>query len=51
LWPFSSEDEARTWQEGYQADSLPSSFHLDVEMTALPVTREYLGFTDIDRVT
>lgn len=50
LWPFSSQAEADTWlHEGAPAGHEP--WHADPSATALSFTRDYLGFTAIDRVT
>ena len=49
LWPFASVAAAERWQHeagsgGHQ------SWHLDADQVALTFTRQYLGFTEIDRV-
>lgn len=49
LWPFASVADAQKWQQesgpgGHQA------WHLDAGQVALAFTRQYLGFTEIDRV-
>lgn len=50
LWPFPDQAAADNWlQQGRPAgDSL---WHADPAATALRFTREYLGFTDLDRTT
>lgn len=50
LWPFASQREADRWlSEGAAAGD--AHWHSDPETTALLFTRDYLGFTEIDRVT
>ncbi|WP_158166805.1 hypothetical protein [Mycolicibacterium smegmatis] len=50
LWPFASQADAGTWlREGGPAGHAP--WHADPSATALSFTRDYLGFTEIDRVT
>lgn len=50
MWPFPDQAAADNWlQQGRPAgDSL---WHADPAATALRFTREYLGFTDLDRTT
>ncbi|MDX6741177.1 hypothetical protein [Actinocorallia sp. A-T 12471] len=50
IWPFAEAGQVRTWQRSFQASGT-ASWHLDAGQTALRFTREYLGFTEIDRVT
>jgi hypothetical protein len=50
LWPFPDQAAADTWL----AESRPigdSLWHADPAATALKFTREFLGFTDLDRTT
>lgn len=50
LWPFASEAEADQWsQDGGLAGESP--WHADPAATALRFTRDYLGFTEVDRTT
>ena len=47
LWPFTSQADARAWQEnggGHQP------WHTDPDQTALSFTTGYLGFTEINKV-
>lgn len=49
LWPFASLADAEAWQ----AEANPGGhqpWHLDAAYIALAFTRQYLGFTEIDRV-
>lgn len=50
LWPFASEEEAHRWLEE-DAPSGESPWHADAPATALKFTQNFLGFTEIDRVT
>lgn len=50
LWPFATAEQARSWQET-AASAGHQPWHLDAETTALGFTRDFLGFTEIDRVT
>jgi hypothetical protein len=49
LWPFSSAEEARTWQASYRSGG-HQPWHLSPEETALAFVR-FLGLKGIDRVT
>ncbi|MEV0232863.1 hypothetical protein [Nonomuraea sp. NPDC050786] len=49
LWPFSGPDEVAAWRGAYRKDGR-GAWHLDARRTALAFTRDYLGFTGIDRV-
>lgn len=52
LWPFASAAEARQWQEG-QRNSPPRQqqrWRLDPGKVAVAFARQYLRFTEIDRV-
>ncbi|MEV1173224.1 hypothetical protein [Nonomuraea sp. NPDC049784] len=49
LWPFSDPDEVAAWRRAYLKDGR-GSWHLDARRTALAFARDYLGFTEIDRV-
>jgi hypothetical protein len=50
LWPFADQAAADTWlQDGRSAGE--SLWHADPAATALKFTREFLGFTDLDRTT
>ncbi|MGP3937704.1 hypothetical protein [Nonomuraea sp. KM88] len=48
LWPFSTQEEAARWREARGEDG-DQAWHLDAARTALAFTRDYLGFTEIDR--
>jgi hypothetical protein len=49
LWPFRNVQEARRWQvEADPGGHQP--WHYDADFIALMFTRQYLGFTEIDRV-
>jgi hypothetical protein len=48
LWPFGDFAAAEQWRTSGRG---AQPWHLDVGQTALSFTRDYLGFTDIDRVT
>ncbi|TDD08255.1 hypothetical protein [Nonomuraea diastatica] len=48
LWPFSTQEEAERWREAPGEDG-DQAWHLDAARTALAFTRDYLGFTEIDR--
>jgi hypothetical protein len=49
LWPFRTAAEARDWQT-VAGRSGQASWHASAEATALLFTRQFLGFTEIDRV-
>lgn len=49
LWPFSTPGEATAWREAHRRDGR-EAWHLDARRTALAFTRDFLGFTEIDRV-
>lgn len=49
LWPFSTPGEATAWQEAHRRDGR-EAWHLDARRTALAFTRDFLRFTEIDRV-
>lgn len=46
LWPFASQHEADRWQRDGG-----DRWHADPEATALAFTRDFLGFTGLDRTT
>ncbi|SBW22465.1 hypothetical protein FDG2_2678 [Candidatus Protofrankia californiensis] len=48
LWPFASAADARAWQTGSSPEG-HQPWHLDPAATALSFTRDFLGFTDVDR--
>ncbi|SDK29216.1 hypothetical protein [Nonomuraea jiangxiensis] len=48
LWPFSGPEEVADWERAYRAEGR-EAWRLDAARTALAFTRDYLGFTDIDR--
>ncbi|TDC02781.1 hypothetical protein E1267_28645 [Nonomuraea longispora] len=48
LWPFSTQEEAEGWRRAHGEDG-GRAWHLDAARTALAFTRDYLGFTEIDR--
>ena len=48
LWPFADQAAADTWLQEPRPDSL---WLADPAATALKFTREFLGFTDLDRTT
>ncbi|TDD01464.1 hypothetical protein E1292_25870 [Nonomuraea deserti] len=48
LWPFSTQEEAARWRDT-QGEDGDQAWHLDAARTALAFTRDYLGFTEIDR--
>ncbi|WKG03526.1 hypothetical protein [Mycolicibacterium sp. HK-90] len=50
LWPFATQDEADRWLGG-RTDAAGAPWHADPKATALQFTRNYLGFTEIDRTT
>ncbi|MEU9775055.1 hypothetical protein [Streptomyces sp. NPDC047968] len=50
LWPFTTPAQAEEWQRAYRSGG-HQPWHLDAEHTALAFTRDYLGFTEIDRIT
>ncbi|HEY5031465.1 MAG TPA: hypothetical protein VIJ54_03235 [Actinomycetes bacterium] len=49
LWPFSGVAAAATWQVAYRTSGV-AAWHLDAATTAVSFTRDYLGYTEIDRV-
>ncbi|HEY1571939.1 MAG TPA: hypothetical protein VGG05_11375 [Pseudonocardiaceae bacterium] len=49
LWPFASQAEVLAWQDSYHSGG-HQPWHLDPAATALSFTRNYLGYTNIDRV-
>ena len=49
LWPFTGLSDAAAWESSYQASKV-DPWHLDPDATALSFTRDYLGFTDINRI-
>ncbi len=49
LWPFRSVAEATTWQAAAPPGG-HQPWHVDADQVALLFTRQYLGFTDVDRV-
>ena len=48
LWPFGTVEAAQQWQTAGSAGHQP--WRLDAAAVALAFTRQYLGFTEIDRV-
>ncbi len=50
LWPFRSLAEADAWQESYRSGG-HQPWHLDAGQTALSFASDYLGYTEIDKVT
>ncbi|GBP99593.1 hypothetical protein SSP531S_09880 [Streptomyces spongiicola] len=50
LWPFGTLAQAEAWQRSYRTGG-HQPWHLDPGRTALAFTRDYLGFTEIDRVS
>lgn len=50
MWPFPGEEEADLWLRD-AASRGESTWHADPAATALRFTREFLGFTDLDRTT
>jgi hypothetical protein len=50
LWPFATTTAAGSWQSSYGTHT-SQAWHLDAKRTALAFTRDFLGFTEIDRVT
>jgi len=48
LWPFSGPEEVAAWQRSYQAGG-HQPWHLDPAETAIAFSRDFLGFTEIDR--
>ncbi len=49
LWPFGSVNEAEAWQRAANPGG-HQPWHLDTTEVALMFTRQYLGFTEVDRV-
>jgi hypothetical protein len=50
LWPFKSTDDAIQWQTS-SAKSSTEAWHLDAGQTAVRFSRDFLGYSDINRVT
>lgn len=50
LWPFAGTADAAAWQQSYHSGG-HQPWHLDAGATAQSFTQNYLGYTDIDRVT
>src|SRR5215213_2318341 len=50
LWPFTSLEEVRSWQQSHRSGG-PSPWHLDAAQTALSFSSGFLGFKEIDQVT
>lgn len=50
LYPFADLNAAQGWQSSYRSNGL-DAWHLDAGKTALAFTQQFLGFTDINRVT
>ncbi|MEV4946974.1 hypothetical protein [Streptomyces sp. NPDC053755] len=50
LWPFTTRAQAQAWERAYRSGG-HQPWHRDPEQTALAFTRDYLGFTDVDKVT
>jgi hypothetical protein len=50
LWPFANYPAAKAWQAA-SAHTGAQPWHLDAGQTALLFTRNYLGFSDITKVT
>ena len=50
LWPFAAQQEADRWLREDAPHGI-SRWHADPEATALNFTQNYLGFSEIDRVT
>ncbi|TYB56638.1 hypothetical protein FXF51_43505 [Nonomuraea sp. PA05] len=48
LWPFSSPREVAAWQREYRASG-HQPWHLDARLTAVAFSRDFLGFSGIDR--
>ncbi|NJP96096.1 hypothetical protein HCN51_42820 [Nonomuraea sp. FMUSA5-5] len=48
LWPFSSPEEVAAWQREYRAGG-HQPWHLDARGTAIAFSRDFLGFSGIDR--
>jgi hypothetical protein len=51
LWPFSTAEQVRAWQQHRRAAGGDAQHRLDAAATALEFTRGALGFTAVDRVT
>jgi len=49
LWPFHGRDDAAAWQQSYRSGG-HQPWHLDGGLTALSFTRDYLGYTNVDKV-
>lgn len=47
MWPFRSQEEATAWH----SDMSHQPWHLDAAASALSFAKDYLGYTDINRVT
>ncbi|UQX89012.1 hypothetical protein M6D93_03190 [Jatrophihabitans telluris] len=50
LWPFADGSQVAAWQSAHQTNG-SQPWHLDAGETALFFTRNYLGFTELTRVT
>jgi hypothetical protein len=50
LYPFADLTAAQGWQSIYRSQGV-DPWHLDAGQTALAFTQQFLGFTEIDRVT
>jgi hypothetical protein len=50
LWPFADRAAAAAWEQQHATNG-SDAWHLDAGATALAFTRDYLGFTEMDRVT
>ncbi|MCF6475999.1 hypothetical protein FAF44_47825 [Nonomuraea sp. MG754425] len=48
LWPFSGPEEAAAWQRAHRADGR-EAWRLDAGRTAIAFSRDFLGFSEIDR--
>ncbi|MEV0387388.1 hypothetical protein [Nonomuraea sp. NPDC050643] len=48
LWPFSGPEEVAVWQRAYRANG-DDRWHLDAGRTAVAFSRDFLGFSEIDR--
>ncbi|MGR6918258.1 hypothetical protein ACU635_28780 [[Actinomadura] parvosata] len=48
LWPFSGPEEVAAWQREYRAGG-HQPWHLDARGTAIAFSRDFLGFSGIDR--
>ncbi|MFE7778745.1 hypothetical protein ACFU5O_33700 [Streptomyces sp. NPDC057445] len=50
MWPFTTLAQAQAWERAYRSGG-HQPWHLDPAQTALSFTRDYLDFTEIDRIT